>query len=468
VSAAPFTLSASEVARAAGAGLTGPAGGAAFSSVSTDSRAIRAGDLFVAVPGPRFDGHAFVGEAVARGAGGVVVSEASAATAVVDRVPVFVVPDTVAALQAVARHVRERSGATVVAITGSAGKTTTKEAIAALLETRFRTIRNRGNLNNHIGLPLSLIELTGGAEVAVVELGMNHAGEISRLVSIARPDVRVWTNVGTAHIEYFGTMDAIADAKAEILEGGERAVLVANADDPLVMDRARRFGGRTLTFGIERPASVRATDIDDRGFDGVRAAVATPVGPLQVESPLAGRGHLLNVLAAVTVGVHFDVPLRAMAERVRTLAPAPHRGEVLRLSANVTVVDDCYNASPSALRELLRTTAGDRVARRRVAFFGEMLELGASSEALHRECGAAAAAAGLAALVTVGGLPAQALGAAAVAAGLDPAQVAHVASSEDAAAMAHEVVRPGDLVLVKGSRGIRMERVVERLAAEYA
>jgi UDP-N-acetylmuramoyl-tripeptide--D-alanyl-D-alanine ligase len=409
-----------------------------------------------------------VEEAVARGAGGVVVSDRGAAAAVADRVPVFVVADTVAALQAIARQVRNRSGATVVAITGSAGKTTTKEAVAALLEARFRTIRNRGNLNNHIGLPLSLVELTGGAEVAVVELGMNHAGEISRLVSIAAPDVRVWTNVGTAHIQYFGTMEAIADAKAEILEGGERAVLVANADDPLVMARARRFAGRTLTFGIEQPATVRATAIDDRGFDGVGASVATPRGTLRIESPLAGRGHLLNVLAAIAVAVHLEVPIDAMAERVRRLTPAPHRGEVRRLSESVTLVDDCYNASPSALKELLRTAAGDRVARRRVAFLGEMLELGAASDQLHRECGAEAAGAGLAALVTVGGPPARALGEAAVAAGLDRSQVAHVASSEDAAAVAPNVVRPGDLVLVKGSRGIRMERVVERLVAEYA
>jgi UDP-N-acetylmuramoyl-tripeptide--D-alanyl-D-alanine ligase len=463
-----FALSASEIAQAADARVAGPADGAAFSSVSTDSRAIRAGDLFVAVRGPRFDGHAFVGEAVTRGAAGVVVSEAPAGAAVADRVPVFVVIDTVAALQALARHVRERSGATVVAITGSAGKTTTKEIIAALLGTRFRTIRNHGNLNNHIGLPLSLMELTGGAEVAVVELGMNHAGEISRLVSIATPDVRVWTNVGTAHIEYFGSMEAIAEAKAEILEGGEGAVLVANADDRHVMAHARRFAGRTLTFGIEQPATVRASGIDDRGFDGVTAFVTTPRGSLRLESPLAGRGHLLNVLAAVAVGVQFDVPLPEVAEQVRTRTPAPHRGEVLRLSEAVTVVDDCYNASPSALKELLRTGAGDRVERRRIAFLGEMLELGASSERLHRECGAAAASAGITALVTVGGASARALGEAAVAAGLDPAQVAHAASSEDAAAMASRVVRPGDLVLVKGSRGTRMERVVERLVAEYA
>jgi UDP-N-acetylmuramoyl-tripeptide--D-alanyl-D-alanine ligase len=465
---APFTLGASDISQAVGAGVAGPANCPGFSSVSTDSRAIKPGDLFVAIAGPRFDGHAFVEEAVARGAGGVVVSDRGAAAAVADRVPVFVVADTVAALQAIARQVRDRSGATVVAITGSAGKTTTKEAVAALLEARFRTIRNRGNLNNHIGLPLSLVELTGGAEVAVVELGMNHAGEISRLVSIAAPDVRVWTNVGTAHIQYFGTMEAIADAKAEILEDGERAVLVANADDPLVMAHARRFAGRTLTFGIEQPATVRATAIDDRGFDGVGASVATPRGTLRIESPLAGRGHLLNVLAAIAVAVHLEVPIDAMAERVRRLTPAPHRGEVRRLSESVTLVDDCYNASPSALKELLRTAAGDRVARRRVAFLGEMLELGAASDQLHRECGAAAAGAGLAALVTVGGPPARALGEAAVAAGLDRSQVAHVESSEDAAAVAPNVVRPGDLVLVKGSRGIRMERVVERLVAEYA
>jgi UDP-N-acetylmuramoyl-tripeptide--D-alanyl-D-alanine ligase len=467
VTATAFTLDAAEVATAMAAQVVPAARPRVFDTVSTDSRTIDPGALYFAIPGPRFDGHAFVGDAVRKGAAAVVVSNPAALDALAGAVTGFVVTDTVAALQALARHVRRRSGARVVAITGSAGKTTTKEAIAALLSSRFTTIRNRGNLNNHIGLPLSLMALTHGAEGAVMELGMNHAGEIRQLVSIAEPDVRVWTNVGTAHIEFFGTMDAIADAKAEILDDGDRAVLVANADDPRVMSRAARFAGRTLTFGIDQPADVRAVEIEDRGFQGMRASLATPAGRMHVYSALAGRGHLRNVLAAVATAIHFGVPASAIVERIAELRPAPHRGEVLRLPGDVVVVDDCYNASPSAVRELLQTAAGDPSSRRRVAFLGEMLELGAASEALHAESGRLVAETGVAVLVTAGGAPARALADAAVKAGVTPQAVVRVSTSDEAALLVPTVVRPGDLVLVKGSRGIHMERVVERLVAEF-
>jgi UDP-N-acetylmuramoyl-tripeptide--D-alanyl-D-alanine ligase len=464
----PFSLAPAEVASAMGAREHGPWPGRRITRGSIDSRTLQAGDLFFAIRGPRFDGHAFLAEAVARGAAGLVVSEPAALAALPGPVPALVVGDTVAALQALAAEVRRRSGARVVAITGSTGKTTTKEIAAALLEARYVTLRNRGNLNNHLGLPLSLLDLTAGAEVAVMELGMNHAGEIRRLVDIATPDVRVWTNVGTAHLEYFGTQDAIADAKAEILDGaGAGTALVVNADDPRVIGRAVGFPGRTVTFGIDAAADVRATGVEDAGFDGLRATVRTRAGEAVIASPLAGRAHLLNVLAAMAVALDAGVPLEAMPPRIAALRPAAHRGEVRRLARDVVVVDDAYNASPGALQHLLSVAAHDRSGRRRVAFLGEMLELGPASGALHEACGRTAAAAGVAALVTVGGEPARALGQAAREAGLPAVSVRHLATSEEAAAHLAEIVRPGDLVLVKGSRGIRMERVVERLAEEF-
>jgi len=464
----PFSLGAAEAAAVMAARVRGAAPELRVTRGSIDSRTLQAGDLFFAIRGPRFDGHDFLTDAVGRGASGLVVSEPAALATVPDTVPAFVVGDTVAALQALAAEIRRRSGARVVAITGSAGKTTTKEISAALLEARYLTLRNRGNLNNHLGLPLSLLELTAGAEVAVMELGMNHAGEIRRLVEIAAPDVRVWTNVGTAHLEYFGTQDAIADAKAEILAGaGTGAVFVANADDPRVMARAAGFPGRTVTFGIDAGADVRAARIEDGGFDGLRAIVHTDAGDIAIASPLPGRAHLLNVLAAMAVALEAGVPLEAMPPRIAALRPAAHRGEVRHLSRDVVVVDDAYNASPGALQQLLSVARHDRSGRRRVAFLGEMLELGPASAALHEECGRAAAAAGVAALVTVGGEPAWALGEAARAAGLPTGSVRHLATSDEAAAHLAEVVRPGDLVLVKGSRGTRMERVVERLVEEF-
>jgi UDP-N-acetylmuramoyl-tripeptide--D-alanyl-D-alanine ligase len=462
-----FRLDAAAVALAMGARIEGPAFGGAFAPVSIDSRTLRRGDLFFAIRGPRFDGHDFAADAVAKGAAGVVVSDAHSA-ARLSGVPVFIVKDTLAALQALARAVRERSRAQVVAITGSAGKTTTKEVTAGLLDARYATLRNRGNLNNHIGLPISLMELADGAQVAVLELGMNHAGEIRQLVSIARPDVRVWTNVGTAHLEFFGTPAAIADAKAEILEeAGSETVLVFNADDPLVRDRVSGFPGRGISFGLSDDADVRATDVRDAGFDGVHANVRTPAGDIKVSSPLAGRGNLLNVLAAIAVAVHFGIPGTDIADRVGRLSPAAHRGEVKRLRREVVVVDDAYNSSPSALRLLLDTAARDSTPKRRVAFLGEMLELGEAADELHRECGRAVAESGIAALVTVGGAAARALAEAAASAGL-AANVAHVATSAEGAALVPTFVRAGDLVLVKGSRGVQMERIVERLEAEFA
>ena len=438
--------------------------------VSIDTRSIAAGDAFLAIHGPRVDGHAYLREALDAGASALVVHREPAVAGLDpgDR-PVVLVEDTVRALQEVARAVRRRAGARVVAITGSAGKTTTKELAAAVAATRFRTLRNRGNLNNHIGLPLSLLDLQQGHEVAVVELGMNHAGEIRTLVGIAEPDVRVWTNVGTAHIEFFGTQDAIAEAKAEVLAGaGAGTVFVANADDPRVARRMAGFPGTTISFGTSPEADVRAVHVEDRGLDGVRARVTTPRGPIEVTLGLAGLANLANALAAVAIGVALDVPLADVPPALAAVRPAPHRGECLRLAGDVVVYDDTYNASPSALAQALQVLGGDRSGRRKVALLGEMLELGEASADLHRGCGPAVVAAGVAVLVTVGGAPARALGEAAVAAGLPGDAVRHCATSDEAAALAVTLVRPGDLVFVKGSRGTRMERVIERLQGEGA
>lgn len=463
----PHALTASQFAEDARGRVVRGDGARVLTRLSIDSRTLGAGDAFLALRGQRFDGHAFLGDALARGASALIVDDERALDALdTGERPVVVVGDTLAALQAAARAVRQRSGARVVAITGSAGKTTTKELAAAVSATRFRTIRNRGNLNNHVGLPLSLLDLQSGHEVAIVELGMNHAGEIRQLVDIALPDVRVWTNVGTAHIEYFGSRDAIAAAKAEVLEGaGAETVFVANADDPRVAGRAGEFPGRVVTFGIDTDADVRAGRVEDRGLDGIEASVRTPAGETRLALSLAGRPNLANALAALAVGTVLGVPLEPATAALSAARPAPHRGEVLRLANDVVVYDDSYNASPSALEQALGAVASDQSGRRRVALLGEMLELGEASVVLHRESGRAAARAGIEVLVTVGGPAARALAEAAVEAGVPAAQVTHCETSEQAADLAQGLVAGGDLVFVKGSRGIRMERVVERLRA---
>ena len=252
-----------------------------------------------------------------------------------------VVPDTTRALQRLAQWVRRQSGARVVAITGSAGKTTTKDVTAAFLGLRYRVMRSSGNRNNHIGLPLSLLELDERTEVAVVELGMNHAGEIRRLVDIAEPDVRVWTNVAEVHLEFFPSVEAIADAKAEVLDGATRhTVLVANADDARVMARVQTFPGRVVTFGTSEGAAVRASAVEDLGIDGTTARIETAGGTLRIEVPLLGEANLRNVLAAIAVAVEFGVPLDAVAERARGLRASAHRGDVVRLGRGVVVIDD--------------------------------------------------------------------------------------------------------------------------------
>ena len=436
---------------------TGPPSG-----FSIDSRTMAAGDLFFAIVAAR-DGHDFVADAVARRAAGLVVSRP--VTTPAGGPFVIAVADTTRALQDVARHVRRESGATVVAITGSAGKTTTKDVIAELLGARYQVVKNRGNLNNHLGLPLSLLELRHGADVAVMELGMNHEGEIRVLVGIAEPDVRVWTNVGEAHIGNFGSADALADAKAEILEGATRdTLLVANADDARVMARTQGFVGRQVTFGVSERADVRAVGLEELGLDGSLATIVARQGSRTVRVPLLGRGHFANVLCASAVALEMGIDLDTIVERVAALTPSAHRGAVIRLGNGAAVVDDSYNSSPSALKRALEVVAR-ATATRRLAVIGEMLELGDLALPLHVECGRAAAAAGLAALVTVGGDAARALGAAAVAAGMPRSAVSHYATSAEAAAVVVERIRAGDVWLVKGSRGTRTDVVVDRLTA---
>jgi UDP-N-acetylmuramoyl-tripeptide--D-alanyl-D-alanine ligase len=315
-------------------------------------------------------------------------------------------------------------------------------------------------------LPLSLLELRHKPDIAVVELGMNHFGEISTLVSIAQPEVRVWTNVGPAHLEFFPSVDAIAEAKAEIMEGaGRDDLLVANADDERVMRHAGTFAGRVRTFGIDRPADVRALAVKDLGVDGTAAMMRTPVGDAEIRTPLPGIANLANVLAATAVALRFDVPLSDVVQRAATLRPVARRGEVIRCG-DVTIVDDSYNSNPNALSRALAMLRGEARYRRRIAVIGEMLELGETSVELHRQAGKEAAEAGIAVLVAVGGASARAVADGALQSGMPAADVYYAPDSAQASEVTAALVKPGDLVLVKGSRGIHTEAVVDRLKAE--
>jgi UDP-N-acetylmuramoyl-tripeptide--D-alanyl-D-alanine ligase len=458
MSVAPFALTAQEMATAFGGVLAHGPADRELPAVSIDTRTIVPGALYVAIRGPRFDGHAFVAEAIARGAGAVVVSDPAAVTSTA--VPCIVVDDTLHGLQEAARVIRRRAASTVVAITGSAGKTTTKEIAATLLGRRFTTFRNRGNLNNHIGLPLSLFELHTAPAYAVMELGMSGFGEIRRLVAIAEPQVRVWTNVGEAHLGFFKSVDEIALAKQEILEGATAdQVFVANAADPHVTARVSGFAGQVITFGVDVPADVAVTGARPRGFDGTAAQLSLRGEVRQIETRLLGTTNLFNIAAASAVALSAGLDADDIASGVAELMPAAHRGEVVRTAGGWVVIDDAYNSSPSALAKALQTLT--TMPGRHVAVLGEMLELGEFSHHYHAECGTVAGQLGVDAVIAVGGESARALADAASAAGVK--DVHYVADSAAGAALARDLVCAGDAVLVKGSRGIRMEAVVESL-----
>jgi UDP-N-acetylmuramoyl-tripeptide--D-alanyl-D-alanine ligase len=461
-------LTAASVARAINGALLSGAGSAVVGGFSIDSRTLRSGDLFLAIVGDRHDGHQFIDAASAAGARGFVVSNESAVSRAASTGAVVIrVNDTTVALQALARAIRLASGSRVVAITGSAGKTTTKDITAAFLENSYRVFSTRGNLNNHIGLPLSLLELRHGPDVAVLELGMSHAGEIRLLVGLSQPDVRVWTNVAEVHAAFFASIDKIADAKAEILEGATAStVVVANAGDPRVMARVQSSSARVVTFGVDVDADVKAIGIIDAGISGTSAEIVTPVGTIRLTIPLLGRGHLANATAAVAVALQFGVPLDVLPERALALRPASRRGEVWRFSDETALVDDSYNSNPRALQGMLDVIANEQGYARRVAVLGEMLELGPLGVSWHQACGVAAVEAGVARLVTVGGPAAKAMAEAAIEAGLDAACVTHVETSRDAADVVAGGWRRGDLVLVKGSRGVRLDVVSDLLKAE--
>ncbi len=431
-------------------------GAGAYAGVSIDSRTLRPGELFFAIAGPRFDGHSFLDDAARRGAALAVVHREAEAPA---GLPLVRVADTTAALAALGHETRLRAEVPFVAITGSVGKTTTKEMTAALLATRGPVLKTEGNLNNRYGLPLTLLRLEERHTAGALELGMSAPGELRALTRIAAPDVAVITRIAPVHLEFFASIDAIADAKAEILEGlrpGGSAVL--NGDDPL--QRARAGGhGRVVWFGRDRRHDVSAENW--RGAaSGMRFDLVIEGRKHDVGLPLAGAHFVENFLAAAAAAWALGIRPEAMVEAALALSPARHRGELLRLGQGVLLLDDSYNSNPVAVEAALAALqlAGEG---RRVAVLGDMLELGRGAAALHRAAGERAA--GQAQLVVGVGPLATHLAEGAS----SHAETRHFADAEAAAAAVAELVRPGDAVLVKASRGVRLERVVEALIERF-
>jgi len=439
---------------------------------SIDSRTIRPGELFFAIRGRVRDGHAFVREALERGACAAVVSDIPAD---VKAEQVIRVRDTVWALGELARVVRARWGGTVIGITGSSGKTMTKELVARLLEAGgHRVVKTLGNYNNIYGLPLSLLRVIAGEappdhiRYAVLEMGMSARGEIAHLSEIARPNIGVVTTVSAVHLEFFPSVEAIAEAKAELVDAlPEDGLAVLNADNPLVARMRERRSIAVRTFGIESEADVRARDIRALGLEGTVFTLVTPSGEARTKTPLLGRHQVLNILAATAVAEVCGVPLSIIAEALATVRPYTQRGEILRFPQGFAVIDDSYNSNPRSLLEMVRTLREIENARRRVVVAGEMLELGESAAAWHRECGREIAHLDVDIVIGVRGLSRDIITGAREA-GMEAESAFFLETPEEAGRWLAENVRPGDVILIKGSRAVGMERAIEVLRQALA
>jgi UDP-N-acetylmuramoyl-tripeptide--D-alanyl-D-alanine ligase len=459
-----------EAAIGAGAVLEAPArvahaGTLAVEGYSIDSRTVAVGELFFAVRGERLDGHDYVAAAIERGAVAAVVSRERVATLpdAALAVPLLITEDPLLALQALAAHVRRRWGKRVVAITGSAGKTTTKEAVAAALGTKFNVLKSQGNLNNAFGLPLQLLRLKQEYEYAVVEMGMNHSGEIAALARIATPDWGVVTNVGTAHIENFAEGQAgIARSKFELIAAlPSNGIAFLNCDDAYVSQFGRDFQGQVVYFGAGPCADPQFLEArEDLAGLHVRFRAGDREGKLTLH--LLGEHNASNALAVLAVALEAGVDLDAAVAALESLTAGDKRGEVIEIGG-ATILNDSYNSNPEALRSMIRTLA-TRPGRRRILVAGEMLEQGEHGPALHAACGRAAAEAGLDLVVGVRG-NAEHLAAAACAGGVASL---FLPDAEAAGRWLAQNIGEGDVVLVKGSRGVHLERAIDALKKPLA
>src|SRR5271165_6606651 len=428
---------------------------------SIDSRTVRAGQLFFAVKGERLDGHDFVEQALEKGAVAAVVRKDQ-----LGRYPVkaklLAVDDTLVALQTLATAVRKLWGKPLIGVTGSAGKTTTKEGIAHVLSARFGVLKSEGNFNNHFGLPLMLLKLEPEHDVAVIEMGMSHAGEIRALAEIAQPEIGVVTNVAAVHLEFFDSIAGIARAKYELIESlPSSGTAVLNADDEYVSQFGRGFKGKIVMYGTRPTADVRAENIGTRGSQGVEFDLLIGSVREPATLPLVGEHNVLNALAAVAVGVERGLKPSEAVAALATLAPADKRGQVLQLG-NITVINDCYNSNPKALQAMVDALAA-MPAKRRIVVAGEMLELGPAGEELHRQSGRHMAEKGIDILIGVRGLAQQMVEGARSAVGNIKAEF--VATPEDAGEWLVKETREGDVVLLKASRGVKLERALETVVS---
>ena len=448
---------------------------AALTGVSIDSRTIQPGELFLAIHGPRHDGHDHVAGALEHGAAaGLVARERFGSYPPEIQRRLFAADDPLAGLQQLASHAcrswrKARPERLIAAVAGSVGKTSTKEILAALLGARFRVLKTMGNLNNEYGLPLTLLRLDDEYDAAVVELGMSHRGELAALTRIASPDVGVITRVTVEHLEFFSSIDEIALAERELIENlpWPGATGVLNADDERVARFAEVARGQVIFFGTRPAAQFRADAIEEQGIEGSTFDFVSPLGRTRLSLPLIGRHNVMNATAALAAASVWGVGAAEAQAVFSALKPADKRGEVLRFEEGFTVINDSYNSSPSALNELTRLLAATSGYRRRILAVGEMRELGMSSAKLHRECGRDAAE--LRKIDWIFGVQGHAddLLRAAIEAGHAEDRSQFFENSGAAAQFLASFLQRGDLLLLKGSRGVKMEQILEAIEAQH-
>jgi UDP-N-acetylmuramoyl-tripeptide--D-alanyl-D-alanine ligase len=472
------TFTTAEILAATGGTLVQTGAWPTFCGVSTDSRTCQAGELFIPLSGERHDGHEFIPGALRRGARAVLVEKRilgkksvgagfkpapTAGLNLANEITVIAVADALAALGDLARAWRGRFQVPVVAITGSCGKTTTKEMIAAVLARSFRVLKNRLNLNNLIGMPLTLLGLEGSHEAAVLEMGMNIFGEIRRLTHIASPTLGVLTNVHAAHTEGVGDVAGVARAKGELaaaLDHGAR--LLFNADDPWLATVVENFPGATLSFGLGSGSVLRATGRQPLRGRGQRANLNFQGRSWPLELAVPGLHMLYNALAATAVGLSLGLAPQETAAALAAFQPIHRRSQVVDLASGAHLLNDCYNANPGSMAMALRTLRELRNRGRAAAALADMLELGDAAAAAHRELGRTAAGAGLDLLVVYGNFRGE-VAAGAREAGLSPQHIVEVSSRAQGAQVLKEFLQPGDWLLVKGSRSMHMEGLIAAL-----
>ncbi|HJX30242.1 MAG TPA: UDP-N-acetylmuramoyl-tripeptide--D-alanyl-D-alanine ligase [Thermodesulfobacteriota bacterium] len=437
-----------------------------YRGISTDSRTVKPGEIFLALKGDSFDGHDFISEVINKGALGVVVQSGRIVSKSKKDFIVIEVKDTLDALGDCAAHYRQMYGIPIVAVTGSNGKTTTKEMIAAILSTKRRVLKNQGNLNNLIGLPLSLLKLSSTHDVGVFELGMNRRGEIARLVEISQPTVGIITNVSPVHLEYLKTIDEVAEAKGELFQNlSPDATAIINKDDPRIKKLSSRFSGKKITIGMKSPGDVTAQNIVPVGADGMRFDLVIREKTLPVFLPMIGAHNVMNALAAAGAITALGEDPVMIPEGLKNFRNLNLRQQLITLPEGITIINDTYNANPVSMKKALETFSLLQGFSRGIIILGDMLELGSQTTVLHRELGREVAKMGVSLLLIMGKFSSDVRDGA-LSGGLPSPSIYIGKNHQDLIDFLRGVLKQGDLVLVKGSRGMAMEKVIEGLIKE--